>query len=278
MRTGAALTLAAALAAAGPSASQGFWGEALTMSDAAPEADVAAGRFVALGGPFGELRIDCVRCHGLDGAGDGSGAYPRLAGQSAWYLYKTLHDYAAGRRPNPIMGPIAALLSDAQMRDAAAWYAAVEDAPWPEPPAAPTRALQLGGALAAGAPGTAVPACATCHGAHGRGRYPVNPALAGQPAPYLAHQLRLWREGRRGGDPMDVMALVARSMTDEQIRAVSLYYAAIGPEPPAAPAVAPPPGPVPAARRAPPPVLPPWLPPREPERGVDRSLRLEPAR
>ena len=47
------------------------------------------GRLVAMGGSdAGDSGMACITCHGSDGAGDGSGAFPRLAGQAGWYTYK----------------------------------------------------------------------------------------------------------------------------------------------------------------------------------------------
>lgn len=228
--TGATLLLLAT--ATLPAASQGLLGDlGGTASEAAAvsESDlINAGRFTAMGGIFGDQRIDCIRCHGLDGLGNSSGAFPRLAGQNAWYLYKTLTDYAAERRPSEVMVPIAQSMTEEEMREVAAYYAAIvaeRDAPAPE---ADVQVLQIGGAIAAvGVPDQGIPACSSCHGAQGEGLPPVNPALAGQFAPYLEHQLLLWKRGLREGDPMDVMERIASAMTPDQIRAVSLYYASI---------------------------------------------------
>ncbi len=85
------------------------------------------GGFDAFGGIFGDLRVGCNQCHGLNGIGSSSGAFPRLAGQSGWYLYKSLRDYAAGLRPSTIMSPIARTLADDQMRDVAAYYSSLEN-------------------------------------------------------------------------------------------------------------------------------------------------------
>lgn len=188
------------------------------------------GRMVALGGLYGEQRIACVQCHGLDGAGDSSGAFPRLSGQSAWYLYKTLQDYASGLRTSSIMGPVARTLSDAQMQQVASHYATSVGAPTHAEGDPDIHMRQTGGAIAAaGIPAQGVPACNGCHGRDGHGAAPIYPALAGQFAAYTSHQLLLWKQGRRGGDPMNIMELIAKAMTDEQIEAVSAYYAAVAP-------------------------------------------------
>lgn len=64
----------------------------------------------------------CEACHGPDGKGVDP-TYPNLAGQHESYLVKALADYRAGRRSNPIMGPMAVTLSDQDIEDLAAWYA-----------------------------------------------------------------------------------------------------------------------------------------------------------
>jgi cytochrome c553 len=177
---------------------------------------------------FADQRIGCVQCHGLDGAGNSSGAFPRLTDQAGWYLYKSLQDYAAGLRPSDIMGPIAQTLTPQQMEDVAAYYASIKDALYPAEPQADVQVRQVGGAIAAvGIPSQGVPACDGCHGPNGVGQAPIYPYLGGQFASYLQHQLMLWKQGRRDGDPMNVMELIAKAMTEEQIKAVSLYYASV---------------------------------------------------
>jgi cytochrome c553 len=195
-----------------------------------PGADSNRGRFLAMGGFHGELRVSCVQCHDLDGTGNSSGAFPRITDQSAWYLYKTLQDYAAGLRPSDVMGPIARMLSSQQMQDLAAYYASVQDAPYPPRSDADVEVLQIGGTIAAAGIATqGVPACNGCHGPNGIGQPPIYPYLAGQYAPYTEHQLMLWKQGRRDGDPMNIMELIAKAMTPEQIRAVSLYFESVRP-------------------------------------------------
>ena len=67
----------------------------------------------------------CQACHGLDGKAV-MPEYPNLAGQHASYMEKALRDYRDGRRTNPIMAPMAANLSDQDIKDLAAWYAKQE--------------------------------------------------------------------------------------------------------------------------------------------------------
>src|SRR3546814_9350334 len=55
----------------------------------------------------------CTRCHGSDGRG--SAAFPRLAGQSADYLFAWLLAFAGGRRHRGFMRAAAAGLDEAAM-------------------------------------------------------------------------------------------------------------------------------------------------------------------
>jgi cytochrome c553 len=64
----------------------------------------------------------CQACHGVDGKAIAP-EYPNLGGQYESYLVKALRDYRDGRRTNPVMGPMAAGLSDEDIEDLAAWYA-----------------------------------------------------------------------------------------------------------------------------------------------------------
>ena len=69
--------------------------------------------------------VTCQACHGLDGKSV-LPEYPNLAGQHESYMEKALRDYRDGRRTNPIMAPMAANLSDQDIKDLAAWYAKQE--------------------------------------------------------------------------------------------------------------------------------------------------------
>jgi cytochrome c553 len=66
----------------------------------------------------------CQACHGVDGNGVGDGQYPLIANQYADYLVKSLQDYRSGVRQNAIMAGFTANLSDQDIADLAAYYAA----------------------------------------------------------------------------------------------------------------------------------------------------------
>ena len=63
----------------------------------------------------------CARCHGHMGISHGP-QWPNLARQREAYLIKQLVAFRSGERPDPIMGPIASQLSDADIQDLAAYY------------------------------------------------------------------------------------------------------------------------------------------------------------
>ncbi len=72
----------------------------------------------------GEAKIGtCMACHGKDGKGT-TPIYPNIGGQSEQYLVAALKAYKSGERNNAIMKPMAAMLSDADVENVAAYYAA----------------------------------------------------------------------------------------------------------------------------------------------------------
>lgn len=189
---------------------------------------IEAGRAVVVGGEDGAV-TPCFLCHGLDGVGDGTGAFPRLAGQAAFYLYKQMVDYASGARPNPIMTPIARQLSIDQMEDVAVYYAS-RKAPYHPPPEVEPALLERARQITEdGLPEAGVEACVFCHGEAGLGLAPSFPYLAGQYAPYTALQLRLWKEGARHNDPVGVMKQIADQLSDTDVRALALYFETVRP-------------------------------------------------
>lgn len=172
----------------------------------------------------------CLRCHGESGAG--SGAFPRIAGQSADYLFTSLQAFADGRRHSGFMRAAAAGLDEAAMRNLAVHYAQAAPAAEPDPTAGATGDAAAGGALARGGdPAAGVPPCASCHGLAEGPRFPHYPHLAGQQAWYLALQLRLLKDGTRGGSPYaPIMHAVAQRLGEQQIDDVAAFYAGLAEE------------------------------------------------
>jgi cytochrome c553 len=95
---------------------------------------VVAGTAVGIAGPAqatGDVKagrhkaLQCQACHGLDGLSKRPDA-PNIGGQPLPYLVKVMTDYKTGARKNEMMSVIFPGLSDQDIADLAAYYAAVE--------------------------------------------------------------------------------------------------------------------------------------------------------
>ena len=164
----------------------------------------------------------CAACHTSDGS-RGSPANPIIQGQHAEYLVKQLTEFKAGKRTSPIMQGMAAALSDADMKNVAAFYAGKVA----KPGFAKNKELvSLGEKIYRG--GIAernIPACAGCHSPNGAGIPAQYPRLAGQHADYTEAQLVAFRGGaRKNSVPMSG---VAATMNDREIKAVADYIAGL---------------------------------------------------
>ena len=67
----------------------------------------------------------CQGCHGKDGLST-SISSPNLAGQRERYLLQSLMAYKAGKRESPMMSSALKGLSDEDMANVAAYYAAIK--------------------------------------------------------------------------------------------------------------------------------------------------------
>lgn len=198
---------------------------ALAAMPALASAQAGAGAAIAAKGtPAGAAA--CVTCHGAKGEGNAAAGFPRLAGLPAAYLAAQLENFAAGKRQNPVMGPIATQLDAAQRKAVAGYYGALTAAPVP--------ATSEGGALRQTDTGAwlalrgrwenDLPACVQCHGPGGAGIGTAFPALAGQSAAYIAAQLHAFKSGTRAGGPQDLMKVVASKLSDGDMTAVADYF------------------------------------------------------
>jgi len=172
----------------------------LALAGAVLAQDVEAGRKVA---------GMCRTCHGLDGLALMPVA-PNIGGEPAAYIAAQLEAFRSGARQNEMMTVVAGGLSDQQIADVSAWYAAHTATAVPpagfDPAAAPEQ-------------------CVSCHGADGIAVIDEAPNLAGENAIYLDTQLKAFRGGKRASD---IMAPVAAELDDAAIRAAADWYAAVG--------------------------------------------------
>ena len=172
----------------------------------------------------------CASCHGADGNSAG-GAYPKLAGQHPEYLVKQLMDFKTQpgakqpARNNAIMLGMAAALSDQDVVNVAAYFAAQT----PKPGYAHNKdTVPLGQKIyRAGIAERAVPACAGCHGPTGMGIPVQYPRLSGQWAEYTVAQLNALTQGPGARNNSDVMHTIASRLSDSEIKAVADYIAGL---------------------------------------------------
>jgi cytochrome c553 len=164
----------------------------------------------------------CAACHSADGS-RGSPANPIIQGQHPEYLVKQLTEFKAGKRKNPVMQPIAAALSEDDMKHVAAFYAGKQA----KTGFAKDKTLvQMGEKIyRGGIMDRQVPACAGCHTPTGAGIPAQFPRLAAQHADYTVAQLTTFRSGARANSPQ--MTTIAAKLTDTEIKAVSDYLAGL---------------------------------------------------
>jgi cytochrome c553 len=164
----------------------------------------------------------CAACHTNDGS-RGSPANPILQGQHPEYLVKQLNEFKSGKRANAVMSGMAAILSEADMKNVAAFYAGKAA----KPGFAKNKDLvALGEKIyRGGIADRMIPACAGCHSPSGAGIPSQYPRLAGQHADYTEAQLVAFRGGVRKNNV--AMTGVAAKLNDREIKAVADYIAGL---------------------------------------------------
>jgi len=182
---------------------------AIAATPAAHAADAEAGRRKA---------ESCAACHGPHGNST-IPTVPSLASQPPTYTYYQLVMFKRERRRDPQMSPFVVSLSDEDMQDLAAYYAA-------QTPATP--------------PGTIDPAraetaarlvqqhfCSSCHTPALMGQKHI-PRLAGQQREYLLKQLRRFKT-QTAADLDGSMTTSAQPLTEQDIEALADYLAHLKP-------------------------------------------------
>jgi len=200
VRFGLWLTLALAGSVAGVSAS-------------AQEGSVEAGRTKS---------VTCAACHGADG-NSVTPDWPMLAGQHASYIVRQLRAFKNGERTDVTMKPFADLLSEQDMLDVAAYFAAQTPTPKGADPALVGLGQQI---YRGGIPGRGVAACIACHGPEGDGNpLAAYPRVSGQHAAYVTKQLNAYAAGDRRSDVElnQMMRNVAGQLFEDEIRALASY-------------------------------------------------------
>ncbi|WP_367067672.1 c-type cytochrome [Oryzisolibacter sp. LB2S] len=164
----------------------------------------------------------CAACHAADGNST-IAANPSLAQQHPEYLVKQLQEFKSGKRADAVMQGMAAMLSDDDMRNVAAWLASQKAK---EGFAKDKDLVALGERIyRGGIQDRKIAACAGCHSPNGAGIPSQYPRLSGQHADYTVKQLTDFRDGKRGNNIQ--MRDVAAKLNDREIKAVSDYIAGL---------------------------------------------------
>jgi cytochrome c553 len=189
-----------------------------------------------------EKSASCAGCHGETG-NSAAPNFPKLAQQHASYLVKQLRAFKSGSRQDPIMSPMAMALSEEDMADIGAFYAAQkissnsmpvlnEDDEDDNPASGslvktftvPELIVKGSDLYRNGDLAREVSACIACHGPFGEGNKPAAfPALRSQHADYLIKSLADFKSGARSNNPDNMMHMIAKKMTNEEIKAVSYH-------------------------------------------------------
>lgn len=194
----------------------------------------------------------CASCHGENG-NSMMPLFPKLAAQNVGYLVRQIQAFKDGTRSNSTMGAMVSGLSDQDMQDIAAFYSAQKvsanslpqinpddldeiddnDALTADEKTAAKQALQdqLKARMALGYDvyrngdlENEISACIACHGPEGEGNEPAAfPALKGQHADYLMKTLTDFKTDVRSNNPDNMMHMIAKKMTEEEIKAISYY-------------------------------------------------------
>ncbi|WBS05880.1 c-type cytochrome [Pseudoduganella sp. SL102] len=180
----------------------------------------------------------CIGCHGVQGRGVENVYFPRLAGKPAGYLYHQLVAFRDGRRKYLPMNYMLAYLPDGYLMKMAEYFAQQDPPPLRQPAVnRPAQQLVDGRRIVnEGIPGRKIPACATCHGTGLAGREPGIPGLLGLRADYVSAQLGAWRYGLRTAIAPDCMQVIAASLTEPEVAAVSAWLASLPVDPGVRPA------------------------------------------
>jgi cytochrome c553 len=175
-----------------------------------------------------KLNATCIGCHGIPGYQSSFPEVhrvPAIAGQNAKYIVAALEAYKRGERKHGSMRAIAGSLTEQDMADLAAFYAAqggaqAASAAVPAPPADVAALLAKG-------------ACASCHGENYNkpidGAYPK---IAGQYPDYLFSALKSYKvEGNpQVGRGNAIMSAQVKQFSNKELKAIANYLGSLPPD------------------------------------------------
>ena len=166
----------------------------------------------------------CVACHGEDG-NSAVPMFPKLAGLQENYIIKQLKEFMSGQRKSDVMAPIVANLKPEDLAPLAAHFSGQK--PKSGEPRDPALVETGRNFYQDGNEDSGVPACIGCHQPQAIG-HTLYPRLAGQHPEYLIQQLKSFAAGDRSNDVSRYMRVIAKRMTDQEMKAVAEYIASLG--------------------------------------------------
>ena len=186
---------------------------------------LAAALLVAASAAAGAAELDaikekaktCAACHGEGGISQTANT-PSLAAQPDQYAQWQLVYFRAGNRKHEQMTPVAADLSDADIRNLGAYFAALPPPKAAEAPDTDPALTERGAKVAA------LKNCASCHRDNYAGQLAIA-RLAGQREDYLLKSLRDYKTGARSGGGVAAMPSAVYGLTDDDLKALARYIA-----------------------------------------------------
>jgi cytochrome c553 len=174
------------------------------------------------------LNATCIGCHGIPGyQASFPEVYrvPAISGQNDKYIIAALNAYKKGDRKHATMRAIVASLSEQDIADLAAYYAAHGGAPAAgtagKAPSADVAALLTKGA------------CASCHGE--QFNKPIDgsyPKIAGQYPDYLFSALKSYKvEGNpKVGRSNAIMSAQVKQFSNKELKVIAEYLGSLPPD------------------------------------------------
>jgi sulfide dehydrogenase cytochrome subunit len=159
------------------------------------------------------LANTCNNCHGVNGVSVGP-TMPSIGGLPEAYLKNIMLEWKSGARFSATMSRLIKGYSDEQIAELAAYFA---KKPWvPVAQKTDPKLVKLGK--------EATKRCASCHGETGVPEDKETPHLNGQWAGYLELEALKYRDDAVAM-PSRQMRNAAKKLTDEEVKAVSAFYA-----------------------------------------------------
>jgi len=159
----------------------------------------------------------CLVCHGAGAVSETPGV-PTLSGQTDRYIEWQLVNFRGGRRENEIMQPIAAELSDDDIRNLGAFIASLPTPAARPLPDADSALSEMGRSLIERRH------CNVCHNDNLHG-IQAAPRIAPQDEAYTAKVLDDYRSDRRLSPGAGAMNDAVGGLTDDNIKALAHYLA-----------------------------------------------------